>query len=317
VSVSVALGLALVPGCAPMRSGPAAAARPHLGANAYTSFDGSVFPYRKWLPAAEPRLVVIGFHGIAGASSDLDNLGRDLRSRRPATAVYAPDLRGQGYDPIVSRRGDIRDPGHWFHDARTFSHLVRRRHPDARLVWFGESMGALIALHAMAAVSPGDPPAEALILSSPVVRLRGLPPSMFDFLRIAAAIAPGSRTSLEALTGVDQVQLTRDTIHEEQVLKNPYHISEFTLRFYRTLVELVEGMPGQAERIRTPVLILHGGRDLFSHPADVASFASRFHSASGVQRAYLPESHHLLFYDHQREQALDTVSNWLRGLTSK
>ena len=288
---------------------------PALHEKGYESFDEHELPYQRWLPKKKVTLVVIGFHGIAGASDDMANLGVHLTTHLPGTAVYAPELRGQGRDPIPAQRGDIRTSNDWIADAHTFTTLVRSKHPGVPIIWCGESMGALIALHACA--NSPLPPCDGLILSSPV-STTGDQISTFRrlLLRVAATLHPRYRVSLEALAGVDQVQITRDVIHEDQVNNNPWHIPEFTLRLLRYLESMINQLSAQATKITVPTLILHGGKDIFSDPADIERFAAQFPPEARVQRKFYPGSYHLLFYDHQSDQILADLTTWLQQLPS-
>lgn len=289
--------------------------QPALKASSYTSFDGDRFPYKKWLPKEDTQVVVIGFHGIAGASDDLRNLGEHLQRHLPGTAVYAPDLRGQGNDPLVSRRGDIHHAEEWYEDAYTFNRLVRARHPKARVVWCGESMGSLIALHAAAESPRREPLFDALILSSPIAGVRDdVSRPRLAFFNLGAALFPKARVSLESLSGKEEVRVTQDVVHQDQAQTNPWHVPKFTLRLLKTLGRLIRTLPDQAPEITRPVLILHGGKDVFSDPAQVEAFTGMFPPAARAKRIYYPESHHLLFYDHEREQVLEDVTSWLKHL---
>lgn len=306
--------LALV-SCASAPLPPSPPPQPRLAEGEFTSFDGSTLPYRAWAPEREVRLVVVGFHGIAGASTDFADLGAHLRTHLPGTAVYAPDLRGQGNDPDESRRGDIRTPRHWFEDAFTFTNLVRTRHPTARVIWCGESMGSLIALHAAAQAPGGQPPCDALILSSPIAKIRD---DAADWrrlaLRIGAALFPRCKISLEKLSGEEEVRVIRDVVHQDQVQNNSYHVSTFTLRMLNSLGNLIETVPAQAQELSLPVLLLHGGHDVFSVPEDVAAMQDQFGAPSQVERILYPESYHLLFYDHQSDRVLSDITAWIRTL---
>ena len=322
----VALACLVLSGCAsrsPARTpphGPASCAvtQPTLEESTFTSFDGDRFPYCKWLPrdGRPPSLVVVGFHGIAGASTDLSVLGKYLQEHYSRAAVYAPDLRGQGNDPTTSRKGDIHDRQDWFNDFNTFTRLVRREHPGTRIVWCGESMGALIALHAAATCSSKkQSPCDALILSSPITRIHDdFPQWKRTVLRWGASLFPRWKISLETLSGENEVRVIRDVVHQEQAQTNPYHVSAFTMRLLYTLGTMIETSTEQASRIDLPVLLLHGGHDIFSRPDDVKTFAGRFSPGARVQRHYYPESYHLLFYDHQRERVLADIMRWLRHL---
>ncbi|RYD31988.1 MAG: hypothetical protein EOP87_13670, partial [Verrucomicrobiaceae bacterium] len=73
------------------------------------------FGYRSWAAKGmEQDIVVIGIHGFCGASIDYENLGNHLLENQPKTALYAYEVRGQGNDPLATRRGDIGDPKDWY-----------------------------------------------------------------------------------------------------------------------------------------------------------------------------------------------------------
>jgi alpha-beta hydrolase superfamily lysophospholipase len=317
----VGAAIMLVSSCASKTPVTAPVPQPALHESTYTSFDGDRFPYQKWLPKKDrsPRTVIIGFHGIAGASNDLGNLGEHLQENLPLTAVYAPDMRGQGNDPVAWRKGDIAHRHDWFNDIYTFTRLVRRRHPGATIVWCGESMGSLIALHATAAAQATHDalPCDALILSSPIARVHDdFPAWKRTALRWGASLFPRLRISLETLSGEDEVRVIKNVVHQDQVKTNSYHVSSFTLRLLYTLGTMIETVPEQARQLDLPVLLLHGGHDIFSRPEDVKSFATQFPEKAKVQRTYYPESYHLLFYDHQRETVLRDITRWLRKIKS-
>jgi alpha-beta hydrolase superfamily lysophospholipase len=276
--------------------------------------QSETFGYRRWIAReVEPDVIIIGIHGFCGASIDYANLGKHLLARQPRTGLYAYEVRGQGSDPIVDRRGDIGDPGDWYRDLFAFTQLVRERHPDAKVVWFGESMGGLIAAHALRFSPPDEKPCDALVLTSPVVRFRDdLPQWKINLLEVAAGAFPTARVSLETLGGGQPVQMTqKSTDHHAQAQTNPYHVSHHTLRLLRTLGWHIEGMNDCAAAFRVPVLVLHGGKDFFNTDADVRGFVA--HIPAGVSKTYrhYPNAYHLLMYDEERDRIFRDIERWL------
>ena len=277
---------------------------------------GETFGYRKWISLThEPDVVLIGIHGFCGASLDYTNLGNYLLEHQPQTGVYAYELRGQGSDPIHERRGDIGSPADWYRDLLTFTGLVRERHPGAKVVWFGESMGALIAAHAWREAPPGPPPCDGMILSSPIVRFRDdIPAWTPSLIQIAATTLPLARISLDALSGGQNVQMTQKSFHGEQVKKNPYHVEQHTLRLVGTLSQLIGGMNDCAATFRSPVLVLHADRDYFNNDSDVRGFVARIPEGTSVTYRNYSEAYHLLMYDVKREVVFRDVARWVKRL---
>lgn len=304
----VALLATLWTACAP-------AVRPVLHPEA-AGAKGETFGYRKWISETEdPDVVIIGIHGFCGASADYTNLGEHLLERQPRTGLYAYELRGQGSDPIRERRGDIGDPSQWYRDLAAFTALVRERHPDAKVVWFGESMGALIAAHAWRSAPAGDPPCDGLVLSSPIVRFRDdIPAWTPALIQLAGTALPLARVSIETLAGGQKLEMTESSTHAEQAMKNPYHVEAHTLRLIGTLTRLIDGMNGCAASMRTPVLVLHGGRDFFNTDRDLRGFVARMPDDTPVTYRHYPSSHHLLMYDAKRETVFRDVRRWVDRL---
>jgi len=277
---------------------------------------GDTFGYRKWISEEkDPDVVVIGIHGFCGASIDYENLGNYFLEHQPKTGVYAYELRGQGSDPIRQRRGDIGDPRDWYRDLFTFTQLVRERHPDAKVIWFGESMGALIAAHAWRQAPPGPAPCDGLVLSSPIVRFRDdIPDWTPGLVQVAATTLPLARVSLEMLSGGQNVQMTQQSFHGEQVKKNPYHVEQHTLRLIGALTTLITGMNHCAKAFQAPVLVLHGGQDYFNNDSDVRGFVARIPESTSVTYRNYPAAYHLLMYDEKREKIFRDVGRWANQL---
>lgn len=275
--------------------------------------ESETFGYRRWLrPNTEPNIVVIGIHGFCGASVDYQNLGEHLVKNQPRTAVYAYEIRGQGSDPIHHRRGDIGKPDEWYRDLNAFTQLVRERHPKAKIIWYGESMGALIATHALDAAPDGSPPCDALAISSPIVRFNeDVEPWKVALIQVAASTLPLARVSLDAITAPDEIQMTQTTSHGKQAAKNPYHVEQHTLRLLGTLARLIDGMNACASRLEVPVLVLHGGKDHFNNDADMRGFIARVPAKVSKTYRHYPDAYHLLMYDENRDKIFRDVERWI------
>lgn len=271
---------------------------------------GETFGYRKWLSETEePDVVIIGIHGFCGASIDYKNLGNHLLKHQPKTALYAYEVRGQGSDPIYERRGDIGKPEDWYRDLDAFTRVVRERHPTAKIVWFGESMGGLIAAHAWRAAPSA--PCDGLALSSPIVRFRDdIPAWTPGLVQIAATTLPLARVSLETLSGGQDVQMTQTSHHNEQVKKNSYHVDKHTLRLIGTLSNLIGSMNDCAYSFHKPVLVLHGEQDYFNNDSDVRGFVARIPADAAPVYHNYPKAYHLLMYDQRREQIFADIEKW-------
>ena len=255
--------------------------------------------------------MLITVHGLSGAASDFRALGEALPSQ--GIAVYSYELRGQGNDPDLARRGDIDKPETWLRDLMAFHKLVHARHPGTPVVWYGESLGSLIAFHAAAKHCPHATP-DALILASPIGGLRvhvsGLRRAL---LRSAAHLLPTFRVRLGSVADLDENKLlvTATTTHGGQMARTPHHVPAFTLRLLLVLDDLLRANGQAAAKLEMPVLMLGSPNDVVSSPDQVRMLFEQI-STDDKRLLWYARSHHLLLQDVQHEEVVRDVAQWVR-----
>jgi len=278
--------------------------------------DGETFPYSLWhatLPAGQhPRAVVIAVHGLSGAALDFEPLALHLTPHGIVT--YAPELRGQGSDPKPDRRGDLAQLEDWYRDLRAFFSLVRSRHPDAQIYYYGESMGGALLTRFVAQAAEPDLPA-GLILASPVVILPGKQPLWKMLLfRFFLLVHPTYRLDVGRSTRRDRDNpakwVTRDEAHRRWFETAPHRVTRFTVRFFKCLFELINGCLEAAPRVKVPTLVIYAANDVFIRPARVEKFFAQLGSRE-KELHFFPTSYHLLLHDHDKAQVLDRIESWL------
>jgi len=280
-----------------------------LGTAAWTSFDGKEMPWHAWqVPSGtKPKAVIITIHGLSGAASDFHLLGETLPAH--GYAVYGYELRGQGYDPDLSKRGDIASASQWTKDLQAFHLAVSARHPGVPVIWYGESLGTLIAMHAVEKQASPD----ALILATPIAGLKmKISAGERGLLLAGSRVLPRFRLSLGSLAGMDEdkIRVTSTTTHGGQMAKTPYHVSDFSLRLLREIDGLISGNPKAARGLRIPVLMLGSPHDVVSSPDQVQTLFAQIGSQDKLLHWY-SKSYHLLLHDVQRDQVVADLLRWL------
>lgn len=318
VSVGRVLGLAVLvlalTQCATM---PRATQTPRLNAHDWTAGDGKRMPYESWPAmtsggAGAPKAVLLCVHGLSGAASDFWPLGQELPKR--GITVYGLQLRGQGNDPDLSARGDIRTARQWQQDVREFAALVRAENPEQPFFWLGESMGSLITTHALAK-GPREASAQpdGLLLLSPAIALRDSLPAWKSYAaRAASWVAPGQRIPLARLDPkqVPGMRITRDTTHESQAPKTPHLVPAQSLRLLREVGGMMRGSQAAARQLHLPVLVLYTPNDPVVTQAQVEAWFAQLSSADKT-RLFFPDDFHLILHDEHRWQAVSQIGDWI------
>ncbi len=288
--------------------GPAA-----LRTDEWVSNDGKTMPCKSWpVPAGvKPRAIIIAVHGLSGAKSDFWYLGEQLPPH--GYTVYAYDLRGQGNDPVVSERGDIKNATAWQRDLATFHALVKRRHPRTPVFWYGESLGSLISLHTAADLLGNRADPAGIIMASPVAGLRKTISGFQRFLlETAARLSPRTRYTLGELAGVDEkkIQVTSHSTHGGQMAVTPHHVSSFSLRLLSTIGGMLDGNTDSAHHLKMPVLFVASPNDVLSSADQIQSLFAEIRSRD-KKLLWYTRSYHLLLHDVQREEVVKDVTGWL------
>ncbi|MDG1356944.1 MAG: alpha/beta fold hydrolase [Akkermansiaceae bacterium] len=315
ILVTLAWGLLLSSCSTAISFAPTVKGTPQLKKDHFISYDDERFGYRKWLPQSaefrDPDLVIIGVHGISGHAGDYENLAKYLLGCRHDVALYAAETRGQGMDSKHKRRGDIRRVEQWYDDLLTFTKLVRQEHPKSKIIWFGESMGSLIIMHAYQRAQHELRP-YAMAISSPIIEVDSeLPWWKLAAAKCAAVFFPGAKISLESLSDGRRPVVTKKDQHEQQAAKNAWYIRRYTLRLLVKLGDMAQSMDEMASAVSCPVLVMHGDKDVFTQQDKVNDFCNHFDPLISKTRHDYTGSYHLLMYDHQKDKIFADISTWL------
>jgi acylglycerol lipase len=290
--------------------------KPALGKDTWQSYDGKVMPWndKPVQDGRKPKAVVITVHGLSGAAMDFWML-EDEWPRR-GMAVCGMQLRGQGNDPMKRDRGNIASAKVWQKDLVTFHQLVRERYPGVPILWYSESLGTLIALHALTSEMPDsrDWPA-GIVMSSPAAGLRLRPKGLrASMLNTAILTLPFLRVNLEKLGGVNDkdIRVTHDTTHGAQMAITSHYVSHFSLRLLGEVDSMMRAVPDAAPRLKVPVLMLASPNDVIASEEQIRVFFEILGSHDKTIHWYL-ESYHLLLHDKQREQVLKDATEWVES----
>lgn len=107
-----------------------------------SSKDGFELFWQKWLPAENPRRVVVIQHGFGEHSGRYGNVLKAFEN--DSTAFYALDSRGHGHSP--GKRGHVDQFQQYVDDLGDLVQIARKENGGGKVFLLGHSLGGLISL---------------------------------------------------------------------------------------------------------------------------------------------------------------------------
>lgn len=263
--------------------------------------DGLKLPTRAWLPDDDaPRAGVVLVHGLGEHVGRYEALA--TRMVRAGYAVHGYDQRGHGY--AQGSRAQVRRFEDLIGDLAQFVATVRAWHPEVPLVLFGHSMGGVVAVRALQTDAVR---ADLLVLSSPALRDGTELPG---WARAAVARLAEPFPNLPTVR-IDVAALSRDAAEVDAYRQDPavFH-GPVKARLGTQMAKHGALAIAEAERVRVPVLIVHGKNDRLARPGASGELHRALHGRDATLELY-DEGPHELFHDPLRDQVTEDVLAWL------
>ncbi|GAP24000.1 hypothetical protein GLF_0882 [Gluconobacter frateurii NBRC 101659] len=257
--------------------------------------DGAHIPLRIYPAAHSLKAAILALHGFGDSRDAWEFFAPPLSTA--GIEIVAPDQRGfgatqdaGGWSSTTRMVEDVREELAWLHS----------RYPDLPLYVMGESMGGAVAL-----LLATDPPPElsGTILLAPAIMKIGEPwQTVLDGID---TVAPHWKLDGSAVPGE---RVASDNIHALcRMYFDPLTQHSSTVHSLAGLTHLMTAAFNAAPHIRTPMLMVFGGRDQFVLPPHTARFLKRLPAA--VRLDEFPTAHHLISRD-KRITAQD-VASWI------
>ena len=220
---------------------------------------------------------VLLLHGLTGTPYDMHYLAEALHAR--GFTVVGPTMAGHGGTAEELAATGWRD---WVRVAGEQLDALRRR--CTKIAIAGQSMGGLCALHLVA----GGAPLDALATLGSPLWLEGIS------ARAAAWLARGGRLQ-------DRIKILpkiggSDLGDAREKAASP-SLPVMPARSVVEVAALMRVVNDELDRVRVPLLVLHGARDRTAPVASAARIADR---ARALRARILPESRHVISLDVER-----------------
>lgn len=285
----------------PPRSGWHISNKPPDTTGYFAMADGTLLPYRAWLPDGAPRAVVLALHGMNDSRDAWEYPAPAFTAA--GIAVYSPDQRGFGDAPS---RGRWTGSHEMAADARQMAQALRAQYPKTRLILMGESMGAAVLM--VLATEPDPPPADAYVLIAPAVWGRA---QMNPLMRAGLWVLSNTVPAMTVTGGGGFVHITASDNRAalKRLSEDPLTIHATRWDTIRGLVNLMDTALSAAAKFQAPALFLYGGHDqLVPKRATTAMWRALPPEA---RTAYYPGGYHLLLRDHGRMTPVNDILAWI------
>jgi len=268
----------------------------------FTGRKGLSLYYQCWLPATDPKAILLVVHGWAEHSGRYTNLVNYFVPK--GYAICALDHRGHGKSEGL--RGYVERFSDYLDDLKTFFDIVRSEHGDTKIFLVGHSMGAIIAT-AYTVTVPHQQELAGLIVSGVGVK----PGSS-----LSSALIPLARILSLLLPRLGIMVLDASTISQDKAVVDAYvndplvYRGKITCRFGAEMLATLRKLPSEMPEINLPILIMHGTADRLCDPEGSRILYDQASSRDKTLKLY-EGFYHEIFNEPGHKQVLADMEAWL------
>lgn len=270
----------------------------HYSQGPFQGSDGTQRYQQVWRPE-QPKAGVIIIHGYAEHSGRYADFAADLANQN--FAVYTFDLRGHGHSE--GERGSVHSLNEAAADVEVFLKAVRQQ-ANQPLFLLGHSMGGTIAMLFALRYESSSALLRGLILSAPFLQA-GLASWLVRPLSLLSRFAPQM-----PIIRLDNSAISRDAKVVQRYQLDPlvYH-GRLSARTVVALLQATQQIQAQQQRIRLPLLILHGTADRLATSAGSQLLYGQAQSSDKTLKIY-PDLYHEVLNESE-PQVLEDIMTWL------
>jgi acylglycerol lipase len=264
----------------------------------FESKGGVKIHVRSWLPAGQPKAVVVICHGVNSHGGQHAWSGEQLSTAGFAT--YALDLRGRGKSE--GERFYVEDVADYVADVAGTIRLAKQRHPGLKTFLLGHSAGGVTS--------------ASYVLDNQA-ELAGFICESFAFQ------VPAPNFALAAIKGLSHIapRLPVLTLHNKDFSRDPVALAALDAdpltahesqpaATVAALVRADERLREEFPTITIPVFIMHGTEDKATVPAGSQFFFDTVGAKDKTLKLYEGHFHDLL-NDIGKEGVMAEIVGWL------
>ena len=268
--------------------------------DSFRGTNGIHLYYQYWLPANEPRAILLIVHGLAEHSGRYMNIVNHFVPK--GFAIYGFDLPGHGKSEGL--RGYIERFSCFLDNLDAFLDVVRSRHHNSKIFIMGHSMGGTIAT---AYAVQHQHKFDGLIVSGATLFAgSSISPLQIILAKIFSLLLPKI-----GITVIDASAISRDEAVVNNYVNDPLvYRGKIRARLGAEFIRTMQVLPRQMPDIALPILIMHGTADRLSNPKSSELLYERASSDDKTLKLYTG-FYHEIFNEPGREQVFADMESWL------
>lgn len=267
---------------------------------AWQAADGVRIVARDWLPEATPSALVCLVHGLGEHSGRYTHVAMHLNEA--GIAVTALDLRGHGWSG--GPRGHAPTYDALMDDIARFLDLSTERYPGLPRFLYGHSLGGNLVLNYALRRQPN---LAGVIASAPGLRAKFQVPGWKLALgRVLYSVWP----SFSMPSGLDRVALAHEGAVVRAYEADPLVHGQVSARLGLDTIATGEWALRNAERMRLPLLLMHGDADAITDAEASREFAARARDCCNlvIWHGFFHEIHN----EAESSRVMDTLVTFIR-----
>lgn len=256
---------------------------------------------QSWLPG-NVRARVLLVHGLGEHSGRYEYVAQVLVER--GFAVHAIDHYGHGKSD--GHRGHVERFSVYLDGVEALLGAVRADDAESPLFLLGQSMGGLIAAHALIR---NQGPFRAAVLSGPALKSDAEPPALvMAILRVLSAIVP-----TVPVLGLDPAGVSRDPEVVAAYVRDPLvHHGKVTARLAAEMSAAMKAALSGASEVELPLRVMHGEDDVLTSPGGSRAFVDAARSQDKTLKLY-PGLYHEIFNEPEKDAVIGEMCDWLEA----
>jgi alpha-beta hydrolase superfamily lysophospholipase len=264
------------------------------------SADGKSIYTAHWLSAQSPIAVLVIAHGLGEHCGRYQPFIQYFVQR--GYAVYALDHEGHGKSE--GKRGYISHFTDYVETLNNYVTTIKQQHPGLPVFLVGHSMGGVISVNYLIKYQNK---LAGCILSGPALATDDvISPFQKKLLKVLSFTTPKL-----PLIKIEGAAVSRDPDVVKDYETDPLVFrGKVTARLLTEIISSAENALREAEKIKLPLLILHGDSDMLAHPKGSQQLAATVGSKDKTLKIY-PELYHEIFLEPEKNAVFGDIEIWL------